>query len=149
MSTKIYTQPLKTNTRRWTDLDLDFVAHPVTKDIIFKTDVEAVKRSIRNLILTNRYERPFQPDIDGGVTRYLFELATPHTKHDIESAIKTCISNFEPRAEVISVYIGQDTSAGVVLNGDLDRNGFDVTINFRVVNTPDPVTIELFLERLR
>ena len=135
----IYNHPLKTNSRRWTDLDLDFKAHPVTKDIIFKTDVEAVKRSIRNLILTNRYERPFQPNIDGGVTRHLFQLSTPHTKHDIKSAIETCIANYEPRATVLSVFVG----------GDLDRNGFDVTINFRVVNTPDPVTIELFLERLR
>jgi phage baseplate assembly protein W len=139
MSTTIYNHPLKTNSRRWTDLDLDFIAHPVTKDIIFKTDVEAVKRSIRNLILTNRYERPFQPNIDGGVTRHLFQLSTPHTKHDVKSAIETCISNFEPRASVISVFVG----------GDLDKNGFDVTIEFRVVNTPDPVTIELFLERLR
>ena len=139
MPTKIYTQPLKTNSRRWTDLDLDFIAHPVTKDIIFKTDVEAVKRSIRNLILTNRYERPFQPDIDGGVTRHLFQLSTPHTKHDVKSAVETCIANFEPRATVISVFVG----------GDLDKNGFEVTINFRVINTPDPVTIELFLEKLR
>jgi phage baseplate assembly protein W len=139
MPTKIYRKGLKTNSRRWSDLDLDFIAHPVTKDIISKTDVEAVKRSVRNLILTNRYERPFQPDIDGGVTRHLFELSTPHTKHDIKNAIETCIANFEPRASVISVIVG----------GDLDKNGFDVTINFRVVNTPDPVTIELFLERLR
>jgi len=135
----IYKEGLKTNSRRWSDLDLDFRAHPVTKDVVIKTDVEAVKRSVRNLILTNRYERPFQPEIDGGVTRHLFELATPHTKHDIESAIRTAISNFEPRAAVIDVVVG----------GDLDRNGFDVTITFRVVNTPDPVTIELFLERLR
>ena len=139
MPTQIYNHPLKTNSRRWTDLDLDFIAHPVTKDIIFKTDVDAVKRSIRNLILTNRYERPFQPDIDGGVTRHLFELSTPHTKHDVKNAIETCIANFEPRANVLSVFVG----------GDLDKNGFEVTIEFRVVNTPDPVTIELFLERLR
>ena len=139
MPTKIYTKGLKTNSRRWADLDLDFIAHPVTKDIISKTDVEAVKRSVRNLILTNRYERPFQPDIDGGVTRHLFQLSTPHTKHDVKSAIETCIANFEPRASVISVVVG----------GDLDKNGFEITIMFRVVNTPDPVTIEVFLERLR
>ena len=54
-------------------------------------------------------------------------------------AVETCISNFEPRATVLSVFVG----------GDMDKNGFDVTIEFRVVNTPDPVTIELFLERLR
>ncbi len=135
----IFTKGLKTNSRRWSDLDLDFRAHPVTKDIVIKTDVEAVKRSIRNLILTNRYERPFHPEIDGGVTRHLFELSTPHTKHDVKSAVKVCIANYEPRAEVIDVFVG----------GDLDKNGFDITITFRVINTLDPVTIELFLERLR
>ena len=135
----MFTKPLSTNTRSWSDLDLDFVAHPVTKDIVLKRDVEAVKRAVRNLILTNEYERPFQPNIDGGVTRHLFELSTPHTKHDIESAIRNCISNYEPRAEVIDVFV----------TGDLDKNGFNVTIEFRVINTPNPVTIELFLERLR
>ena len=135
----IFTKGLSTNSRRWSDLDLDFQSHPVTKDIVIKTDVEAVKRSVRNLILTNRYERPFQPQIDGGVTRHLFENSTPMTKHNVEAAVRTAINNFEPRAEVLDVFVG----------GDLDRNGFDVTITFRVVNTPDPVTIELFLERLR
>ena len=135
----IHTKPLATNTRRWTDLDLDFTAHPVTKDIVLKKDVEAVKRSIRNLILTNKYERPFQPNIDGGVTGYLFELATPHIIHDIESAVRNCIYNHEPRAQVLDVFV----------SGDIDNNGFSVSINFRVINTPDPVTVELFLERLR
>ena len=135
----IFTKGLSTNSRRWSDLDLDFNAHPVTKDISTKTDVESVKRSIRNLILTNKYERPFQPQIDGGVTRHLFELATPLTYSDIESTIKNTVSNFEPRAEVISVDV----------SGDLDKNGFNVIINFKVLNTADPVTIELFLERVR
>ena len=139
MPTTIYKKGLKTNTRSWSDLDLDFNAHPVTKDVVTKTDVEAVKRSVRNLILTNRYERPFQPEIDGGVTRHLFQLSTPSTKYDIETAIKIAILNFEPRAEIISIIVA----------GDLDRNGFDVTINFRVINVQEPVTIELFLERLR
>ena len=94
---------------------------------------------MRNLILTNRYERPFHPEIDGGVTRLLFELATPSTKIEIENAIRTVIKNFEPRAEVLDVFVG----------GDIDKNGFDVTITFRVINHPEPVTIELFLERLR
>ena len=115
----IFTKGLSTNSRRWSDLDLDFNAHPVTKDISTKTDVESVKRSIRNLILTNKYERPFQPQIDGGVTRHLFELATPLTYSDIESTIKNTVSNFEPRAEVISVDV----------SGDLDKNGFNVIIN--------------------
>ena len=138
-TTTIFKKGLKTNTRSWSDLDLDFNAHPVTKDIVTKTDVEAVKRSVRNLILTNRYERPFQPEIDGGVTRHLFQLSTPSTKLDIKTAIQVAIANFEPRVQLIDVFVG----------GDLDRNGFDVTINFRVINVPEPVTIELFLERLR
>tara|TARA_B100000029_G_scaffold69208_1_gene61625 strand:- start:108 stop:530 length:423 start_codon:yes stop_codon:yes gene_type:complete len=138
-TTTIFKKGLKTNTRSWSDLDLDFNAHPVTKDVVTKTDVEAVKRSVRNLILTNRYERPFQPEIDGGVTRHLFQLSTPSTKLDIKTAIQVAIANFEPRVQLIDVFVG----------GDLDRNGFDVTINFRVINVPEPVTIELFLERLR
>jgi len=136
---EIFTKGLSTNSRRWSDLDLDFKSHPVTNDIVVKTDVEAVKRSIRNLILTNKYERPFQPDIDGGVTRHLFQLSTPQTKYDVKTAISNAINNFEPRAELIDIKVG----------GDLDKNGFDVSITFSVVNTFDPVTIELFLERLR
>jgi phage baseplate assembly protein W len=135
----IFTRGLSTNSRRWSDLDLDFQAHPVTKDIVVKTDVEAVKRSVRNLILTNRYERPFQPQIDGGVTRQLFELATPVTETIISNIIRNTLSNFEPRAEVIAVDV----------ESDIDRNGFNVTIFFRAINTPDPVTVEIFLERLR
>ena len=115
---EIFTRGLSTNSRRWSDLDLDFQAHPVTKDIVTKTDVESVKRSIRNLILTNKYERPFQPEIDGGVTGYLFELSSSMTKYDIEETIKNTISNFEPRASVIGI--------NVLL--DLDRNGVNVSI---------------------
>ena len=135
----IFTRGLSTNSRRWSDLDLDFQAHPVTKDIVVKTDVEAVKRSVRNLILTNKYERPFQPQIDGGVTRHLFELATPITETIIDNTIRNTLSNFEPRVQIIDVDV----------ESDLDRNGFNVTIVFRAINTPDPVTVEIFLERLR
>ena len=136
---EIFTRGLSTNSRRWSDLDLDFKSHPVTKDIVTKTDVESVKRSIRNLILTNKYERPFQPEIDGGVTGYLFELSSSMTKYDIEETIKNTISNFEPRASVIGI--------NVLL--DLDRNGVNVSIFFKVVNKKDPVKIDIFLERLR
>tara|TARA_B100000029_G_scaffold131197_3_gene124875 strand:- start:1158 stop:1586 length:429 start_codon:yes stop_codon:yes gene_type:complete len=140
---EIFTRGLSTNSRRWSDLDLDFKAHPVTKDIVTKTDVEAVKRSVRNIIRTNRYERPFQPDIDGGVTRHLFGPSSPHLKHDVQTAIKFAIKNFEPRAEVLDVFVNYNNDS------DFDRHGFDVTITFAVVNHPNPVTIELFLERLR
>ena len=135
----IYTKPLSTHTRGWADLDLDFAKHPVTKDIVRKTNVEAVKRSVRNLILTNRYERPFHPEIDGGVTRHLFGLSTPETKHDVKLAIENCLTNFEPRVVVDDVRV----------TGDLDANGFNVSIYFTVINSPQPIEVALFLERIR
>ena len=135
----IYTKGLSTHNRGWSDLDLDFTKHPVTKDIVIKTNIEAVKRSVRNLILTNRYERPFHPEIDGGVTRHLFGLATAHTKHDIALAVENCLKNFESRVVVDNVRV----------TGSLDNNGFNVSIFFRVVNSPEPIEMALFLERVR
>ena len=135
----IYTRGLSTHTRGWADLDLDFTAHPVTKDVTRKTNVEAVKRSVRNLIRTNKYEKPFHPEIDGGVTRHLFGLSTPYMKHDIELAVRNCLKNFESRVEVNDVRV----------SGDLNRNGFNVSIFFTVINSPEPVEVRLFLERIR
>ena len=85
----IYSQGLSTHTRGWADLDLDFTKHPITKDVVRKTNVEAVKRSVRNLVRTNRYERPFHPEIDGGVTDHLFGLSTANTKYDIKAVSYT------------------------------------------------------------
>ena len=135
----IYTKGLSTHTRGWADLDLDFTVHPVTKDIVRKTNVEAVKRSVRNLIRTNMYEKHFHPEVDGGVTRHLFGLSTPHMKHDIELAVRNCLKNFESRVTVDDVRV----------SGDLDKNGFNVSINFTVINSPEPIEVRLFLERIR
>ena len=135
----IYTKGLSTHTRGWADLDLDFTKHPVTNDINRKMNVEAVKRSVRNLIRTNKYEKHFHPEIDGGVTRHLFELSTAHTKHDIDLAVRNCLANFESRVIVDNVRV----------SGDLDRNGFNVSIFFTVINSPEPVEVALFLERIR
>ena len=135
----IYTKGLSTNIRSWADLDLDFTRHPVTKDITKKTNVEAVKRAVRNIILTNQYDKPFHPEIDGGVTRHLFGLSTAHTKHDIALAIQSCLKNYEPRVIVDNVSV----------TGDLDKNGFNVSIFFTVINSPEPIVIGIFLERTR
>ena len=135
----IFTKPLSTNTRTWTDLDLDFTAHPVTKDIVLKKDVEAVKRSVRNLVLTNPHERPFHPEIGSGITGILFELVSPTTAVVLQSEIRQVITNFEPRVRLIDISV----------LGDIDKNGYYVTIKFQVINVPNAVTIELFLERLR
>ncbi|SUZ79966.1 uncharacterized protein METZ01_LOCUS32820 [marine metagenome] len=135
----VYTKPLSTNTRRWADLDLDFIAHPVTKDIVLKRDVEAIKRSVRNLVLTNPHERPFHPEIGSGITGILFELVSPTTAVVLQSEIRQVLTNFEPRVKLIDIRV----------LGDIDKNGYYVTIKFQPISTPSPVTIELFLERLR
>ena len=151
----IYQKGLSTHTRGWADLDLDFTAHPVTKDIVRKTNVEAVKRSVRNLIRTNKYDKKFHPEIDGGVTRHLFGLATAATKHDIAEAIATCLRNYEPRVIVdrVNVFGNADEYAHVQsdirVTGNIDRNGFNVSIFFRIINSPEPIEVSLFLERIR
>ena len=151
----IYSQGLSTHTRGWADLDLDLTMHPVTKDIVRKTNVEAVKRSVRNLIQTNKYDKKFHPEIDGGVTRHLFGLATAATKHDIAEAIATCLRNYEPRVVVdrVNVFGNADEIAHVQsdvrVSGNIDKNGFNVSIFFRIVNSPEPIEVSLFLERIR
>ena len=152
----IYQKGLSTHTRGWADLDLDFTMHPVTKDITRKLNVEAVKRSVKNLIRTNKYDKKFHPEIDGGVTRHLFGLATAATKHDIAEAISTCLRNYEPRVIVdrVNVLSNEDTKfrnsqGGINVTGNIDRNGFNVSIFFRIVNSPEPIEVSLFLERIR
>ena len=135
----LYTKPLSTNTRSWADLDLDFIAHPVTKDVVLKRNVEAIKRSVRTLVLTNPHERPFHPEIGSGIRGILFDLVSPTTAVVIQSAIREVLTNYEPRA------ILQDIS----VLGDVDKNGYYVTIKFQPISTPAPVVVELFLERLR
>ena len=151
----IYQKGLSTHTRGWADLDLDFTMHPVTKDITRKLNVEAVKRSVRNLVQTNRYDKKFHPEVDGGVTRHLFGLATAATKHDIGQAIMTCLQNYEPRVIVDRVNVrGNDDELGHVqsdvrVRGNIDTNGFNVSIFFRIINSPEPIEVSLFLERIR
>jgi phage baseplate assembly protein W len=128
------------NARQYTDLDLFFGKKSVSKDINKVTDVQAVKRSIRNLVLTNHYEKPFHPEIGSGVRDMLFEPMTPLTSHVLTRKIEDVIENFEPRARLISV----------TAFPNLDRNEYECTISFYVVNTPtELVDLTVFLERLR
>ena len=135
----IFTKSLSTANRVWTDLDLDFTKHPITDDISKKRGVEAIKRSVRNLLLTNKYERPFNPDLGSGIMGLLFELVSPTTANVLELAIKEVLENYEPRIIIDNIRI----------QGDIDRNGYHITLEFTPINTLQPVTIELFLERLR
>ena len=128
------------NSRQYTDLDLFFGRKTSDSDISKVTDVQAVKRSIRNLILLNHYEKPFHPEIGSGVRDMLFELMTPVTAVVLTRKIEDVINNFEPRARVIAVRAFPN----------LDRNAYDVSIQFYVVNTPtELVDLTILLERLR
>ena len=128
------------NVRQYRDLDLFFSRKNGTNDITKITDIEAVKRSIRNLVLTNFYEKPFHPEIGSGIRDMLFENMTPITAVVLARKVEDVIENFEPRARLI----------GVRALPNLDRNEYEVTIEFFVVNTPtELVDMTVFLEVLR
>ena len=128
------------NTRQYTDLDLFFTKKISDSDISKVTDIQAVKRSVRNLILLNHYEKPFHPEIGSGVRDILFEPMTAITAIILNRKIEDTINNFEPRAKLISVRSIPD----------LDRNAYNVSIEFFVVNTPtELVDLTVMLERLR
>ena len=126
--------------RTYKDLNLNFSLNQGTKDDAKKTDIEAVKQSVLNLILTKHYERPFHPEIGSNVTAALFETMSPVSANILTKQIKDVIENFEPRAKLV----------GVNAFPDLDRNRYEVTIEFYVVNIPgELVTLETFLEKAR
>ena len=128
------------NVRQYSDLDLFFSAKSISKDISKVTHIQAVKRSIRNLVLLNHYEKPFHPEIGSGVRDMLFEPMTPITANILARKIEDVIENFEPRAKLV----------GVRALPNLDRNEYEVTIEFYVVNTPtELVDLTVMLERLR
>ena len=128
------------NVRQYRDLDLFFTKKSGSDDISKITDIEAVKRSIRNLVLINFYEKPFHPEIGSGIRDMLFENMTPITAVVLARKVEDVIENFEPRARLI----------GVRALPNLDRNEYEVTIEFFVVNTPtELVDMTVFLEVLR
>ena len=128
------------NVRQYRDLDLFFGRKPVSGDINILTDITNIKRAVRNLVLTNIYEKPFHPEIGSGVRDMLFENMTPLTSIILSKKVEEVIENFEPRVRLMSV------SA----RPDLDRNIYEMTIEFFIKNAPtELVTVDVFLERLR
>ena len=138
-STENLSNNSKRATRIYKDLDLDFGRNTVTNDVNKLTDVEAVKRSVRNLINTNHFERPFHPEIGGNVRALLFEPMTPLTALNLQRKIEEVLSNFEPRAKITQI----------IADPDIDRNGYRLEIRFYVIGIQNPITVETFLERLR
>lgn len=126
-------------TRVYKDLDLNFTAHPVKKDVSKHTGERAVINSIKNLILTNHYERPFQPDLGSNVQKLLFENMDAVSAAALEREILQVIRNFEPRARVNKVTVLPD----------YENNRFVVDMEFIINNLTNPITINFFLERVR
>jgi len=126
--------------RQYADLDLFFGKKSSDRDVSEVTDIQAVKRSIRNLILLNTYEKPFHPEIASGVRDMLFELMSPVTGAILSRQVESVIENFEPRARL--------TRVSAIPN--YDNNSYSISIEFYVVNTPtELVELTIFLERLR
>jgi phage baseplate assembly protein W len=123
----------------FSDLDSLFVPNPITKQLIRKTNREAVKQSVKNLILTDYFERPFKSDIGCSIRYYLFELWSPALKQTMENAIREVIDNYEPRADVLEVLV-EDRS---------ELNALSVTVAFSVRNDVNPVVLNVILERVR
>ena len=131
--------PRISSERTFKDLDLNFNSHPIKKDVSTHINEYAIINSIRNLVSTNFYERPFRPDIGSGVRSLLFENVDPVNAAQLERAIFETIGNYEPRVSVISVKAQPST----------DENSYAVTLQFAIMNNPNPVTINFFLERIR
>ena len=128
------------NAKQYSDLDLFFTKKTVGSDVNKVTDIQAVKRSLRNLINLNAFEKPFHPEISGGVRDLLFEPMTPITAVVLTRKIEDVINNFEPRVRLVSVRAIPD----------MDRNIYNVSIEFYVVNAPtELVDLSVMLERLR
>ena len=127
------------NSRRFRDIDLDFTRNAVTNDVNVVEDVIAVKRSVKNLIQTNFYERPFNPELGCGVRELLFENYTPMTGIFIRRKVEEVLNNYEPRARITSIGVNEQS----------DRNAIDVQVNFFVLNLPNPVSVTTTLQRIR
>lgn len=125
--------------RKYSDFNLDFTAHPVTGDVTKKLNENSIAQSIRNLLLTSYYERPFKPELGSNLKKFLFEPVDNVTTSLIQDSIFQTLKNYEPRVIIQSV----------VATPNFDLNRYDVTVTFFVNNTAEPLTITFFLNRVR
>lgn len=126
----------------YSDFLNDITLHPIRKDISRNINEDAVKRSIKNILLTNYYERPFRPKFGANITKYLFEPLTPLTLKLIKNDINSAIVNYEPRATIIDITVSSDNT---------DNNSISVTVIFSIINSSSPITLTttLALDRVR
>ena len=121
------------------DFDISMSKHPLSNDVGVKTDINAINQSIRNLLYTNYYERPFQPLVGSNLRNILFEPADPITRNDLKQAITSIIGNYEPRATLVNL----------IVQDDPDRNSYRVTIVYKINIEQEPIELSVVLKRLR
>jgi|TARA_R110000868_G_scaffold273779_1_gene532998 phage baseplate assembly protein W len=125
--------------RRYTDLNLIFSPHPYSKDVLTRKNIDAVKASVQNLILTKNYERPFHPEIGSQVNNLMFENMMPSTIAALEKSITDTIDKFEPRAKILKINIVDNS----------DTNAIDIEVMFALNNVSEPVTVTTTINRVR
>ena len=125
--------------RTFSDIDMDFMPNPITEDILKKTNESAIAQSIGNLLQTAHYERLFRPEIGCNLKKYLFEPIDNITTNNITEEIIRTITNYEPRVSVTNIRA----------QASPDDNLYAVTLTFTIINLPNPITIDFFLERIR
>ena len=138
MASRDYTKPNSKTTsikNEYSDIDIMFTAHPISGDITTKKDSDAVKRAVRNIILTNDYERPFKPNFGANLRAQLFELQGIGSKKRIASDISDALSALEPRIRNVNVSFGEEKANSInvrisytIING-LGQNAVDFTVN--------------------
>jgi len=129
----------KNKFKSWSDLNMDFIAHPNSGDLSLKSNDRAIVSAVRNLLLTNHYERPFHPELGSNLTAQLFELMSPETTLRIKECIIETINNFEPRVDLTAIDVIERES----------ENGYYISLSFFIVNQPQEFKTKLFLERAR
>ena len=127
------------NTRTFSDLDLNFVANPITGDVYKKFDENAIKASIKNLVLINHFEKHFHPEIGSEVRHLLFELPDPQVDMMLSRTITSVITTYEPRVDLIKVIIKHIP----------DDNSLGVVVIFKIKNTSIPIILDFILNRER
>lgn len=123
----------------YSDFRKDMIENPLTGDLALRKDEDAIKESLRNLFLTDKGERLFQPEVGSDIRASLFENNTPATLQILKEQVKDVINNFEPRVGIIDVNVYSDR------NEDLVK----IDVTFYMQNREDPIEISLFLERTR
>lgn len=123
----------------FSDLDIAFNIHPIKKTVNVLKNNDAVVRAVKNILLTNKFERPYQPLVGSDIRYRLFENFDSITAHTIKKDIQYALRNYEPRVKVLTVRVDED----------IDGNGVYVFLRLQVVNQTEPLEVTFFIERIR